>query len=182
MDDVLLDTSNYVIKWHNKQWPFGEEKNCGSRDIHNILNMSWEECWNNLPVEFWESIPFCPWAKQLIELGEYYFPNEVYLLTSPIPNGVCSMGKHFWVNKYMPNYSNRIIIGHKKHACVGENGLLIDDSYLNEDKFIEYGLTDSFYLFPSYQNKLYKRAAEIYKQPEAIVLEIKELLEKCQNS
>ena len=183
MDDVLLDTSNYLMDWHKKNFPFNDKRNCGSREIHKLLGMTWRECWDDLPQLFWETIPFTPWAKQLIALSEEYFPGNVFLLTSPIPNGVCSAGKQLWVNNFLPAYQGKLIIGHKKYACVAEDGLLIDDSYTNEEKFAQYGKSNSFYLFPSYQNKLFGYVPKMYNDPSDELASIEELYKSvCKSS
>ena len=179
MDDVTLDTTNYLIKWHNKPWPFDDPKNCGNRNIAQILGMSYRECWEDLPVEFWATIPWTPWGEAMVAEAEKYFPDQVYLLTSPIPNGVCSHGKQLWVNKNMPEYKNKMIIGHKKYVVVNEDGLLIDDSYTNEEKFDKAGKSESFFLFPSYQNKYSGIMGAMYKDPQlAINLIRNELVEE----
>lgn len=169
LDDTLIDCSQYLIQWHGKESPFSDPKKCGSREISDFLGMDWETCWNQLPSIFWETIPFAPWGLDIVDLAEKYFGNEVYLLTSPIPNGECSKGKQLWVNKFMPEYTKKLIIAHRKHAVVGHDGILIDDSYSMEEKFIEYGKQDSFFLFPSYQNKLYPIMDGIYKDPSIAV-------------
>ena len=176
MDDVLLACSQYVIDWHGKKSPFDKPENCGTRDIHTSLGMSWEDCWNNLPEIFWKTVPFCPWGRGLVELAERYFPGEVYLLTSPIPNGVSSSGKQLWVNTHMPEYKNRMIIGHKKHVCVADDGILIDDSYLNEEKFAEYNKSDSFFLFPSYMNRLWGVMDSLHNNPQLAIDLVEEKL------
>lgn len=178
LDDTLLDTTNYLLQWHKKPFIFDDVKNCGKRNIHDAINMSHHDTWEALPVEFWETIPWTPWGKEMLKVAEKYFGDEVYLLTSPIPNGVCSMGKQLWVNKNLPKYKNKMIIGHKKYACVQSNGLLIDDSYTHEQKFIERGKRDSFFLFPSYQNNLHPIVGSMYKNPELAVNMIDAVLQK----
>lgn len=176
LDDTILDTSNYLIQWHGKESPFTDPAKCGTREISDFLGMTWEDCWNKLPSIFWETIPFAPWGLDIVDLAEKYFGEEVYLLTSPIPNGECSKGKQLWVNKFMPAYSKRLIIAHRKHACVGHDGILIDDSYSMEEKFIKYEKEDCFYLFPSYQNKFFPIVDSMYKDPSIAVNMIDNLL------
>lgn len=182
MDDVLLDTTDYLIKWHKKKFPFYKAENCGSREVHTLLDMTWQECWGDLPTEFWESIPFCPWGRDVIKLCEKYFGDNVYLLTSPIPNGVCSMGKQLWVNHNMPRYKNKLIIGHKKYVIVADDGILIDDSYSNEEKFASAGKSESFFLFPSYQNKLHGIVKSMYDDPSIAVKMVDNLLSTIKGS
>lgn len=181
LDDTLLDTSNYLIEWHGKVSPFTDPTKCGSREISDYLGMSWEDCWNKLPSVFWETVPFAPWGKDLVALAETYFGKEVYLLTSPIPNGECSKGKQLWVNKFMPKYTKKLIIAHRKHACVGHDGILIDDSYSMEAKFIEYEKSQSFFLFPSYQNKLHPVVDQMYKDPSIAIKMVQAKLDSLVN-
>ena len=177
VDDVLADTSNHVLAKYNKMGLFDNPDNCGKRDFHNLIGKSWHECWNLLDQDFWTHIPKMPWCDSLIELCEKYTPGEVYLLTSPIRNGKCSAGKQLWTNKYLSKYSSKLIIGHAKHAVVGVDGLLIDDSYENEEKVVERAKGDNFYLFPSYQNKLWPIVDKLYEDPSTVIRMITNHLE-----
>ncbi len=161
LDDVILDTSKYVLSWHNKKNIFEDVSKRANRNIHEHLGMTWDECWNQLPQKFWETVPFAPWGRDLINLGEKYF-KEIFFLSSPIPNGICFAGKQLFVNKHLPRYKNRLILCHKKYASVGSDGLLIDDSYLQEEQFKEHNKVDSFYLFPAYQNRLHETVHNMY--------------------
>lgn len=181
LDDTILDCTQYLLKWHGKESPFNDPAKCGTRDINNFLGMTWEDCWNKLPSEFWETVPFCPWGLDMVNLVEKYFGEEVYLLTSPIPNGECSKGKQLWVNKFMPEYTKKLIIAHRKHAVVGHDGILIDDSYSMEERFIKYNKSDSFFLFPSYLNKLHPLVSDMYKHPSLAIKLVQAKLDSLMN-
>lgn len=178
IDDVLLDTSEYAIRWHNKPSPWGNPKTLGKRELHKSINMTWEECWYSLPVEYWSTIPTMPWFDEMMESAGKYFGKNIYLLTSPIPNGICSMGKQLWINKYLPEYSDRLIIAHKKQACVSSDGLLIDDSYHNETAFKDAGKSGNFFLFPARQNKHHGMMDFMYRNPKLVIHLMRELLEE----
>jgi 5'(3')-deoxyribonucleotidase len=180
LDDTILDCTQYLLQWHGKESPFSDPAKCGSRNIHGYLGMDWDTCWNQLPSVFWETVPFCPWGQDVVKLAENYFGNEVYLLTSPIPNGECSKGKQLWVNKFMPEYKSKLIIGHEKHACVGHDGILIDDSYSMEERFAKYNKSSSFFLFPSYLNKLHGVMDQMYKDPSIAIKMVQATLDSLE--
>lgn len=177
LDDMLLNTSAHLFNYHGVPNLFNDPSKCGKRDIHKHLNMTWNECWYELSQSFWESIPKMAWADNLIKLCEEYTPGEVYLLTSPIRNGACLAGKQLWTNKYLGKYASKLIIGHAKHAVVGTDGLLIDDSYENQEKFIEYNKGENFYLFPSYQNELWPIMDALLEEPDKVIRMIRNHLE-----
>lgn len=177
----MADTSRYLVHWHKKEWPYDDPALCGSRNNHETLKMSWEECWNELPSEFWETIPKFSWADKLLEIAEKYAPGEVYFLTSPIPNGVCAHGKTLWINENYPEYKNKLIIGHKKYAIVDNNSLLIDDSYETENKFENRGKRNNFILFPSYLNRHHSMMKDIEKDPEIILMVIENYIQSFIN-
>jgi len=179
VDDVLADTSSYLFKYHNFPNIFDDPAKCGERDVHRHFNMSWHDCWYELPQVFWENIPKMPWCNNLIQLCEEYAPGEVYLLTSPIRNGVCSAGKQLWANKYLRKYASKLIIAHAKHAVVGTDGLLIDDSYENQERFIERAKSENFYLFPSYQNELWPIMDTLLAEPSKVIKMIRSHLESA---
>ena len=181
MNDTLLDTTKYLVEWHKVAWPYDDPKNCGHRDNSEVLGLTWQQCWGNLPVEFWESIPKAPWADDVIKLCENEATGAVYLLTSPIPNGICAHGKTLWVNQHMPKYKNKLIIAHKKFAVVDQYSLLIDDSYLNEEKFEIAGKRDNFLLFPSYMNRCYTMMNDMYKDSELAKMMISNKIDELKN-
>lgn len=177
MDDVLLDTSASAIEFHKKENPFGDPSKRGSRDVAGAVGMSWKDFWWTLPQEFWATIPKMIWCDDIIKLAQEYFGKNVYLLTSPIPNGACSAGKQLWVNEYLPSFMGELIIAHKKYAVVGDDGLLIDDSQVNQAKFKKYNKEQNFYLFPSYQNELSNIMDVILKDKMIVYHMIKSKLE-----
>jgi hypothetical protein len=176
MDDVLLDTTTHLFNFHGIESPFRDPENCGDRSIHKKLGMDWWNLWGKLPQSFWESIPKMEWCDELIEISLELYPKKVFLLTSPIPDGKCSAGKQLWVNKNLKGFKTELIIAHRKWACVGPDGLLIDDSYKNEEKFKEHNKLKNFHLFPSYQNRLWAEAKNYHSNPQLVVSKMKEVL------
>jgi len=67
---------------------------------------------------------------------EKFGANNIYLLTTPMPNLGSWTGKARWVNKNLPYYSKRLIISTaSKSLLAGSDTLLIDDKDENVDEF-----------------------------------------------
>jgi 5'(3')-deoxyribonucleotidase len=169
IDDTISDTSNYVFEFHGKGNPLDRPENFGKRQINKMVGMSWARFWLDLPQSFWETIPKMPWADYLVEQSIKFFGQDnVYLLTSPIRTAACAGGKMEWVNKNYPKLVHNLIIAHPKWDLVGKDGILIDDSYDNQDRFDELGKHKQFYLFPSTQNDRHERAKLYRTNPELV--------------
>ena len=91
---------------------------------------------------WWKDLDVLPWANDLIELANKY--GEVAFLSSPgnlnkFPESVAEAckGKMEWVYKYFKEIP--VILCRDKHLCASSNSILIDDSKVKVDKFIEYG-------------------------------------------
>lgn len=179
IDDLLTQTSKAAFDFHGVADPFLNNKALlGKRQIHKIVGMSWQSFWGNLPFEFWATIPKMPWADQLVDLAIKHFGLEnVFFLTSPIRTASCAGGKMEWCVKTYPKIAPNLVIAHPKWALVGQDGLLIDDSYSNEEEFTKSGLRDSFYLFPSLQNKRYELAVLYQTNPELAIADMEKVFE-----
>lgn len=162
MDDVLLDTANYFYKWHKAESPYLTSTNLGKRDNGEMIGLNWQKAWNELPFEFWSSIPKAPFADNLISVCEDSVGEEnVFILTSAISNTDCYAGKSAWINKYLPKYKSKLFIGQKKHIVVDEYSLLIDDYEKHEKNFSAFNKANNFLLFPAYGNRLFSERCRI---------------------
>lgn len=155
MDEVLADTLDYMCSVFNFENPYLKEENLGVRSLHELLKKDWRDVWMNLGVDFWANIPPYYWAQDLINYCETLCPNEVYFLTSPVPDGCCASGKQLWVNKNFPKYTGKLIIAHAKYAVVDQYSVLVDDSEHNERKFLDNHKIYNFVLFPSFSNRMH---------------------------
>jgi len=92
-------------------------------------------------THFWESLSWMADGKEILELVERRFGEEnVYLLTTPMPNPQSWTGKYLWAEKHLPQYKKRIIITHlQKSMFASENRVLIDDKDQNVDEFMAAG-------------------------------------------
>lgn len=169
IDITLADTAAYAFKWHEHPDYYQDPKNHGIYDTSDLAGMGWSEFWRELSTDFWANIPKLPWADLLIQAAVDAVGEEnVYLLTSPINTPACYYGKHLWVENYMPNFVRRLIITPAKEACVGFDGLLIDDAEHNEQAFADTGKESNFWLMPALLNRKSELALVLYDHPEII--------------
>lgn len=169
IDLTLADTATYALKWHDHPDYYQDSKNHGIYSTHDLAGMGWREFWSELPTDFWASVPKLPWADFLIQASiDAVGEENVYLLTSPIDTPNCYYGKHLWVLSNMPNFIRRLIITPAKEACVGADGLLIDDAEHNQHSFDAAGKSGNFWLMPSLSNRKSDLALNLYKYPEII--------------
>jgi hypothetical protein len=91
--------------------------------------------------EFWENLEWTEDGRQILALVEGFFPAEdVYLLSTPMPNRESWTGKYEWVLKNMPTYRERLIIMRNcKSVLAAPNHLLVDDKEQNIEQFVEAG-------------------------------------------
>lgn len=180
IDDVLADTSSYAFKFHKKENPLLTSPNLlGSRQIHKMVNMSWERFWYDLPMSFWSSIPKMKWADSVVnESINFFGVDNVFFLTSPIRTAACAGGKMEWVVKNYPKLAHNLIIAHPKWDLVDKSSILIDDSYSNQEEFIKLGKEKQFFLFPSLQNIKHSYIPTYNIEPSLALFDIRQLFKE----
>ena len=112
------------MKWN---W-FSEYLGLDSQEVDSICT-----------INFWAGLRWMHDGKEILELVESIF-DDIYLLTTPMPNPESYTGKMLWVERHIPRYKNRTIITTvSKFLFAGENRILIDDKNENIDEFNEAG-------------------------------------------
>lgn len=82
-------------------------------------------------INFWAGLPWMHDGKEILQLVERAF-NNIYLLTTPMPNPGSYTGKMLWIERHLPKYINRTIITQiPKQHFANVTSLLIDDRYEN---------------------------------------------------
>jgi 5'(3')-deoxyribonucleotidase len=166
MDEVLVDTTYNVMKYHNLPNFYRDPKNHGIYYIHHLAKMKHEEMWHVLDADFWANLPKMPWANQMIETAcKIVGANNVYILSAPIESAGCCFGKQQWIRKHFPFLSPNLILTCAKHAAIAKNSMLFDDSENNEAAFKEKDIMDSFYLIPSLNNRKANKFNELFNKP-----------------
>lgn len=89
--------------------------------------------------DFWVNLEWTPDGQEILHLVEDNFDN-IYLLTTPMPNYQSYDGKIKWVKANLPRYFRKTIITMApKHLLAKPNTLLIDDKDSNCEEFNEAG-------------------------------------------
>ena len=91
--------------------------------------------------DFWANLKWTLDGHEIFRIiTKYIKPENIYLLTCPMPNLESASGKAQWVNKHLPFYNDRLIITRApKQLLAGSNRILIDDKTENIDEFRKAG-------------------------------------------
>lgn len=153
IDDVLADCSGGICKFTNRKNPYDNKANWGNREIHELVNIDWQDMWVKPSWEVWAGFELLPWANTIVDTAiSLVGTSNVFLLTAPVISEGCCYGKQVWAINNYPDLN--IIITKEKQVCVDSNSFLIDDSVKNEKRFINDNKENNFLLFPSYGNRL----------------------------
>ena len=116
------DPSNFWLFWKN--W-----EGVSSNDVDAVCN-----------VDFWANLHWTSDGLDIFKAVFEKFPNDIYLLTTPMPNIESYTGKALWVDKCIPVWNNRLIITQApKSLLAGSDTLLIDDKDENIEEFVAAG-------------------------------------------
>ena len=139
MDGVLVDFTGGIFAAHGIEDPY--QQGATGYDIANVVHE-----WGQIPKdkfwlpcddhEFWANLPWTLDGKHLLEQCEKA-ADEVYLVTSPTLACWAYSGKAAWVQRHLPNYSRRVLIGgHEcRHLLARPGAVLVDDSEKNVQEF-----------------------------------------------
>ena len=109
---------------------------------------------------FWQYQPWMHDGQAILrEIVTRFDPEQIYLVTYPMPNVQSPTGKWKWVKKNLPEYYGRTIITQApKLLLANSNTLLFDDKDENVEEFRAAG--GQAILVPRPWNKLHSRADE----------------------
>ena len=138
MDGVLVDFRKGIHDAFNKPynyltlsplWKFWDDWPDVTFEMVNAACVS----------EFWAELKWTHDGLKILQAVIEKF-NDIYLLTTPMPNFESATGKVLWVNKQIPVFNRRLIITRaSKSLLAGPDTLLIDDKDQNIDEFIKAG-------------------------------------------
>lgn len=147
-DGVLADFVTASLELHGKTF---EDANVDKWDYFHDWGVTDREFFEPMGYDFWANIEPFPWAQDLLNVLSKH---EVTICTAPILNPECFAAKAEWINKHFDIPFQNIMIGKKKWLMAG-NGILVDDSEKNIEKFRAAG--GRAYLFPQPYNEAGKR-------------------------
>lgn len=140
LDGVLVDFDGGVLKVHKTEDPFLKEENLGKWGTEDMYGLEPVEFWAPLGEKFWSNLDWTKEGKDILALVEDTFGyDNICLLTSPCLTKGSVSGKIHWINKHMPAYKKKFLIGFQKHFCANENTVLIDDRDKNVEDFRAHG-------------------------------------------
>lgn len=90
---------------------------------------------------FWRNLEWMHDGIEIIQaITSKFKTNQIYLLTTPMPNLESASGKMMWINNNLPIYLKRTIITQAPKSLLAKSDtLLIDDKDQNIDEFIKAG-------------------------------------------
>jgi 5'(3')-deoxyribonucleotidase len=158
MDGVLVDFDSIAMKYFNTTED--ELKRCGWNPgggwWNQYCDVTYEHL-SELEEDFWATLPKTQWCDQVIEIIENKFgPQNICILSTPVPNRGCLSGKYLWIENWYPKYLKQMLIGRPKYFCSGSYKVLIDDDDENIQEFESEG--GRGILFPRYCNNLHAKA------------------------
>jgi hypothetical protein len=140
MDGVIVDFVKAACEAHGKPNPY--EHGESGYDMPSKMGMTDVEFWGGdlAMLWWWAELPWtADGAAILVAAKNFVGKDNIYLATSPtLAPGSCS-GKLLWVQKNLPEYQRRLMIGPCKYLMARPDHILIDDSDANVTKFREAG-------------------------------------------
>lgn len=139
LDGVCTDFVKGACLAHNRPNPFAG--GVGSWDMAAHWKMTDEEFWRPLNShEFWSSLEWTADGKDILEIVERAFgKGNIVLLSRPCDSPESASGKLEWIQREMPDYAQRYLLGPSKEFCAHDNAVLIDDNDKNVDTWMAHG-------------------------------------------
>jgi len=148
---VFLDVDGVMVNFVKGVCnAFGKRYTCSNRGWPTDYAF-WNE-WPDITFKIVNAACNTKWWSQLewVEDGhdilravtEKFNPEQIYLVTQPMPNVESATGKWLWVKHNLPEYYSRMITtptGVPKSLLARSDALLIDDKDENIDEFIAAG-------------------------------------------
>lgn len=136
LDGVLADfveaafiRHDIRIPWADIQWDFVKQSGIDP-----------ETFWRSLDFDFWKNVFRTAEFSATIDAAEKKFGKEnIFICSSPCKTFGCGAGKAMWVDFYLPEYSQRLILTNRKEVFSGVGRVLIDDRDENVEDWIEAG-------------------------------------------
>lgn len=137
IDGVLADWVGGIhralrLDYDPRYWPYkrGPEGWHWYGEIGRTFRATDELC----NFKFWEDLYWTFDGHDILRVVlEFYAPEEITLLTVPMPNIMSASGKIAWVRKNLPEYEYRILVCTDKKAILATlpDSILIDDGSHN---------------------------------------------------
>ena len=142
LDGVLVDFMDGAHKFHGIPYDYDNNYpyDYGEWDIDEKTNKTAKEFWQPLGGDFWANLNWMVDGKAILELLEEVFSTEnIAVLSTPTLHPESLSGKYRWIEKHLPDYKRRFLIGPAKWFCAHPDNVLIDDADHNVFAFRKCG-------------------------------------------
>lgn len=143
MDGVLDDFVGAACEVHGRPSPYNMATSWGIFEIEKLWGIGLEEFWKPIvdTPGFWRNLRKTPEADEIVSLVENKFGSEnVAILTDPSVHDMKSVEeKQQWIEKFYPQFRDRIIFTGAKEFLAGPERVLVDDKSRNIAKFMGAG-------------------------------------------
>jgi len=169
MDGVLVDFLGglhraFGVSYSIDTYPYEKGKWNMLEDINRPFSdgkSPFEVINDSCTIEFWRDLNWMYDGRELLTtiINKFTHADDIYLLTTPMPNFGSWTGKALWVNKHIPVFNERLIITQEpKKLFAGPDTLLIDDRSENVAEFVAAG--GAAILVPRPWNELWNWSGE----------------------
>jgi hypothetical protein len=125
----LLGCEEKLADWPRGMYGFDQALGRSNRAIWTAIDKA--------GYQFWADLPPYDWCRDLYQHCRELAPTVI--LTSPSMHVSSLKGKMCWLQRHFGREFREYLIGPPKHACARPGAVLIDDSDLNCDRFVEAG-------------------------------------------
>lgn len=136
LDGVLVDFVEGAFKHYGINIPYPEI----TWDFPNQAGIPMADFFKPFGKDFWSRL--CPtWEfDEIIPAAENKFGKEnVFLCSHPCETDGCITGKAAWIERWLPDYTQRLVLTGRKDVFSGSNRVLIDDRDKNVDDWVKVG-------------------------------------------
>jgi hypothetical protein len=136
LDGVLVDFVLGAFTKHKKFIPMNDV----IWDFNEQMGLKPVEFWAPLDYDFWVNLPWTKEGKDIVQICLKVFGDgNITLLTSPPKTKGAIQGKIDWIERELPQFKRRFLIGPGKEAIAGPGKVLLDDCQVNTDAFYDNG-------------------------------------------
>lgn len=137
IDGVLADWAGGVhralgIPYDPRVWPY--KKGPEGWHWHDEVGWTFNAVNQLCNYDFWENLNWTFDGHDILRVVLGFFdPEEITLLTAPMPNIMSASGKVAWVKKNLPTFESRMLVCTDKKAILAKlpGSVLIDDGGCN---------------------------------------------------
>ena len=141
LDGVLVDFVGGACNAHSMRNPYTNGQHAGVFDIERAWGMTNEQFWHPLNShKFWANLAWTVDGPAILQAAEKAFgKSNVYILSKPCDAPESASGKLEWIQKNMPDYARRYLLGPAKEFAAHAGAVLIDDNDANIDAWRKSG-------------------------------------------